>query len=212
MSNEPSTVNTQIVDSVTGVVTLLAGQAPSQSFVLLDAVMAETLAMAMQNAVSRQQGASVVSSAAVTATCAKMLMANPPGPPPPQPPLPPVVVPLPGPPPDPSPQAAVAAAFAQAEADIDFLKTQAASTTVSVQQQAQDDLNALVTDAGGTVPSQPSPEAAVAAAFAQAEAAIDFLKQQAGTPSVSQQAQADLSALIVDAGGTAPAQAFVNEL
>jgi hypothetical protein len=67
------TVNSQIVDSVASVVTLTGGSAPSQAFAMLDTVMIETLGMAMYNAVSRQQGASMLGSAAVTAACAKML-------------------------------------------------------------------------------------------------------------------------------------------
>ena len=66
-------VNDQIVESVADVVTLNIGQAPSQSSAMLDVVMAETIGMSMYNAVSRQQSSSTVSSAAVTAACAKML-------------------------------------------------------------------------------------------------------------------------------------------
>lgn len=87
------TVNSQIVDSVSNVVTLTGGQAPAQAFAMLDTVMIETLGMAMYNAVSRQQGASMIGSAAVTAACAKMLgtpfgVAAPP-------PVPPIPDPLP---------------------------------------------------------------------------------------------------------------------
>ncbi len=68
-----STVNAQIVDSVADVVTLSSGMAPAQSFGMLDAILTETLGMAMYNAVSRQQGASMIGSAATTSSCAKML-------------------------------------------------------------------------------------------------------------------------------------------
>jgi hypothetical protein len=71
-----STVNSQIVDSVSDVVTLTGGIAPAQAFGMLDTVMVETLGMAMYNAVNRQQGASMIGSAAVTAACAKMINAN----------------------------------------------------------------------------------------------------------------------------------------
>ena len=50
-------VNDQIVDAVANVVTLSSGQAPAQAFAMLDAVMTDSLGMAMYNAVSRQQGA-----------------------------------------------------------------------------------------------------------------------------------------------------------
>lgn len=66
-------VNDQIVDSVADVVMLNTGQAPAQSSAMLDVVMAETVAMAMYNAVNRQQASSMVGSAAVTSACAKML-------------------------------------------------------------------------------------------------------------------------------------------
>lgn len=80
-------VNDQIVESVADVVTLNIGQAPSQSSAMLDVVMAETIGMTMYNAVSRQQSSSTVSSAAITAACAKMLQT----PFPIRPPLPPLV-------------------------------------------------------------------------------------------------------------------------
>jgi hypothetical protein len=206
MSNELGTVNSQIVDSVTNVVTLLSSQAPSQSFGMLDAVMAETLGMAMHNAVSRQQGASVISSAAVTAACARMLMARLPGPLPPDPAPPPIVIPLPGPvlPPD----AALAAAFSQAETAIDALKTQG-DAAASQAQQAQNDLDQLIQEAGGTPPLPP--DAALAAAFSQAETAIDVLKTQGGAAAgQAQQAQNDLDQLIQEAGGTPPSQPVIE--
>ena len=95
-----NTVNSQIVDSVSAAATLLVGQAPAQAFGMLDMVMLETLGTAMHNAVARQQGAGMVSSAAVTAACAKMINAPwpvPPPPPAPAPPPPPNVIPRPGP-------------------------------------------------------------------------------------------------------------------
>lgn len=96
MSDE-GTVNNQMMDATTGIVTLLTGQAPSQAFGMLDAVMVETLGMAMHNAVHRQQNASLVNAAAVTAACAKMLAVPFPAPPPPPPPAgsPSPVTPLP---------------------------------------------------------------------------------------------------------------------
>ena len=64
---QDGTVNSRIVDSVASVVTLNTGEAPSQAFGMLDAVMVESLGMAMHNAVMRQQGSSMVGTAAVTA-------------------------------------------------------------------------------------------------------------------------------------------------
>jgi len=96
--SDNSTVNSQITDSISQVVTLLTGQAPSQSFGMMDAVMLETLGMAMHNAVTRQQYAHMTSTAAVTAACAKMLQAPFPIAPPPPPAPPPAVHPLAHPP------------------------------------------------------------------------------------------------------------------
>ncbi|WP_390623098.1 hypothetical protein ACEQUB_p01325 (plasmid) [Ralstonia syzygii] len=86
MTTDDSTVNSQIVDAVSSIVTLTTGQAPSQALGMLDAVLLETLGMAMHNAVNRQQSAGMVSSAALTAACAKILAVPfplPPAPPPP---------------------------------------------------------------------------------------------------------------------------------
>ncbi|WP_211904951.1 RebB family R body protein, partial [Xanthomonas maliensis] len=112
---DDSTVNSQIVDAVSSVVTLTTGQAPAHALGMLDAVMLETLGMAMHNAVNRQQGAGMINAAAITAACAKMISAPFPAtpPPPPAPPGPtPTVAPLPGPPPAPAPPAALIAAAA----------------------------------------------------------------------------------------------------
>lgn len=130
---DDSSVNSQIVDAVSSIVTLTTGQAPAQALGMLDAVMLETLGMAMHNAVNRQQGAGMINAAAITAACAKMISAPfpvPPPPPPAPPGPPPTVAPLPGPPAVPPPPAAlIAAAAAEAEAEakvaVDVLKTQA---------------------------------------------------------------------------------------
>jgi hypothetical protein len=123
MSDTPL-VNDQIVDSVTGVVTLLSGNAPSQAFSMLDTVLVETIGMAMYNAVNRQQNSGMTGNAAVTAACAKMLAVPFPLPPPPPSPPPspaPQIAPLPGPAGS-NPIVAEAVATAQAEAGIAWLK------------------------------------------------------------------------------------------
>lgn len=126
---DDSSVNSQIVDAVSSIVTLTTGQAPAQALGMLDAVMLETLGMAMHNAVNRQQGAGMINAAAITAACAKMISAPfpvPPPPPPAPPGPPPTVAPLPGPPAVPPPPAAlIAAAAAEAKVAVDVLKTQA---------------------------------------------------------------------------------------
>lgn len=96
-----STVNSQITDSVSTTISSVLGNAPAEGFALLDTVMAETVGMMMHNAVNAQQNSQMVSNAAVTATCAKMLQVQPPSSSrssPSSPPLPPIFSP-PGSPP-----------------------------------------------------------------------------------------------------------------
>ena len=69
----PTAVNSQITDSVTQASTLLTGYAAPQGMALLDVVSAETIGMAMHNAISAQQNAQLTSNASITSTCAKML-------------------------------------------------------------------------------------------------------------------------------------------
>ncbi|KZN51645.1 RebB family R body protein [Pseudoalteromonas luteoviolacea] len=68
-----STVNDQITDSVNEVNTLLMGSAPAQSIGMLNVAATETIGMSMFNAISTQQNAQTSASAAVAASCAKML-------------------------------------------------------------------------------------------------------------------------------------------
>lgn len=68
-----SAVNDQVTDAVTQLNTLLTGGAMPQSMGMLDIAGAETLGMSMFNAITAQQNAQTSSSAAITASCAKML-------------------------------------------------------------------------------------------------------------------------------------------
>ncbi|WP_298769321.1 RebB family R body protein [uncultured Shewanella sp.] len=68
-----SAVNDQVTDAVTQLNTLLTGGAVPQSMGMLDIAGAETLGMSMFNAITAQQNAQTSSSAAITASCAKML-------------------------------------------------------------------------------------------------------------------------------------------
>lgn len=111
-----STLNSQMVDSVAAMNFINNGSSPTSSQAMLNAVMAEALGMAMHNAVMRQQSSSMVSSAATTAACAKMLQARSGGLPPKPPFMP--LVPVPDIPPlDGPPEGAVAVAAAAANAD-----------------------------------------------------------------------------------------------
>ena len=158
---EDNTVNSQIVDSVSSVVTLSTAQSPSQAFGMLDAVLLETLGMAMYNAVNRQQSAGMIGSAAVTAACAKMLSAPFPfTPPPPAPPVPPPVVnPLPPPPPPPlSNSALIAAAMAEGQTAIEVLQAQAMGSTTDAATAAAD-LQQLAQEAAAPPPAPVPPPA-----------------------------------------------------
>jgi hypothetical protein len=208
---DQGSVNGQIVDSVADVVALNSGIAPTQAFGMLDSVMTETLGMAMYNAVSRQQGSSMIGSAATTAVCAKMLSAPfpfeipPPPPPPPAPPAPPPsggVEPLAPPPPKPPPPAAaiIAAAKAEGEWAIKTLKAEEIDLIESAEA-ARDALVQLTANAPPTVAA-----AVAAAATAEAEAGIDYLQKVAGDPSNAGQkkAQAQLTALAAAAKNIPP--------
>lgn len=72
MANE-GTINSQITDSVAQAATAIIGNAPSQTTGMLDAVMAETIGMAMYNNVTTQHNSQMVASAAIAAACARML-------------------------------------------------------------------------------------------------------------------------------------------
>jgi hypothetical protein len=51
----------------------MIGFSPSESLAMINAVMAETIGMTMYNAVNAQRGGQVLTSAAVTTACARML-------------------------------------------------------------------------------------------------------------------------------------------
>lgn len=89
---EEDLVNTQIRDAVHAANYTVMGHAAAQSAGMVDALMAETIGMAMYNAVNTQHNAQMIGSAAVAASCAKMLRTQaPPWLPPPVVPVNPVV-------------------------------------------------------------------------------------------------------------------------
>jgi len=70
---DTSEVNSQITESVSQVQTSTIHESPAQSFAILDLVMAETVGMGMHNAINAQHSMQMMSSAAITATCARMI-------------------------------------------------------------------------------------------------------------------------------------------
>jgi hypothetical protein len=157
------TMNSQIVDSVANVVTLASATAPAQAFAMLDAVFAEALGMSMHNAVYRQQSASMIGSAAVTAACARMLggplgpIPTPPPPPEPLPPAPPGGVhPLP-PVSHLTPMQTIASATVEAEQAIGTIRD-AASLSDEAAAAAHDSLAEIAKEASATDPSPPPPD------------------------------------------------------
>jgi hypothetical protein len=67
------TVNSQIVDAVAAVNTILAGQAPADSMAMLGLVGAQTIGLGMHNAVARQQAEAAINASATAALCARMI-------------------------------------------------------------------------------------------------------------------------------------------
>ena len=101
------TVNDQILDSVQSVRQFTLNDAGSQTLAMLNAAMTESLGIGMFNAVVAQNNAQMMSSAATTSTCARLLSALP-APPPPSPAPTPSPAPAPSPAPTPSPSPAPA--------------------------------------------------------------------------------------------------------
>ncbi|HEU0099461.1 MAG TPA: RebB family R body protein [Allosphingosinicella sp.] len=203
---DQGSVNGQIVDSVADVVTLSSGIAPTQAFGMLDSVMTETLGMAMYNAVSRQQGSSMIGSAATTAVCAKMLSTpfafEIPSPPPPPAPLPSGgIQPLHPPPPKPPrpASAVIAAAKAEGEWAIDVLKAEETGLSLNAAA-AREALEQLTAEAA------PSPAAGmIVGAAAEAEANIKYLQGLANDATSPLQAKArDQLGNLVTAAQKAP--------
>jgi hypothetical protein len=72
--NDPKGADTnRIFDLAAGLDTLALGVSPSESLAVLSAVMAQTLGLAMFNAVSAQQNTSVIRSAALTMACTGLM-------------------------------------------------------------------------------------------------------------------------------------------
>jgi hypothetical protein len=67
-----STVNSQVIDSIAAINTLTEGLAPSTSAAMLGLIGADSLALAMLNAVARQQADATLRSASLAAVCARL--------------------------------------------------------------------------------------------------------------------------------------------
>ncbi len=72
MEND-GTTNDQVTDSISQLNTLLLSASAPQSLALLDVTGAESMGMALHNAVSSQHNAQISAGAAITSVCAKIL-------------------------------------------------------------------------------------------------------------------------------------------
>lgn len=67
-----STINSQVTDAIAALDTLTAGLGPSTSAAMLGIMGADSIALAMLNAVARQQADATIGSAALAAVCARL--------------------------------------------------------------------------------------------------------------------------------------------
>lgn len=144
-----STLNSQVTDAVMALNALSAG-APALSQAMLSAMGADSVALAMLNAVSRQQADGAIASAALASVCARLAGTR----------VPEVANPA-------SPERFVAAAEAQAQAAILLLRSQAGrqGDAAVAARSALARLAEAAAPAPGPVPSPPPspPKAAKAA-------------------------------------------------
>ena len=140
-----TTVNSQITDAVSAINALITGMQPSSSAAMLSLAATQSAALALQNAVARQQADAVTNSAAVVATCARLLGAGAP--------LAATASP---------PQGLVATIEAQVEAGIQILKTQAlhSGDDADSAKAALDRLSAALVGAAPAEAAQAAPAAA----------------------------------------------------
>jgi hypothetical protein len=67
-----STINSQVTDAIAALNTLSAGLGPSTSAAMLGVMGADSIALAMLNAVARQQADATIGSAALASVCARL--------------------------------------------------------------------------------------------------------------------------------------------
>ena len=71
-----SSVNDQIIDSITSTAHAVGSTSTANSMSITDLVMAETISMGMHNAVNTQHSSQMTGAAAVTAACARIINGN----------------------------------------------------------------------------------------------------------------------------------------
>ena len=71
--SEPQTVNPQVVDAVTLTNTSVLAIAPAQSMGLVYQTMAQSTSLAMQNAVTSQNGMQQINAAVISTACQRIL-------------------------------------------------------------------------------------------------------------------------------------------
>lgn len=67
-----STINSQVTDAIAAINTLTEGLGPSSSAAMLSVMGADSIALAMLNAVARQQADATIASAALASACARL--------------------------------------------------------------------------------------------------------------------------------------------
>lgn len=67
-----STINSQVTDAIAAIDTLTDGLGPSTAAAMLGVMGADSIALAMLNAVARQQADATIASAALAAVCARL--------------------------------------------------------------------------------------------------------------------------------------------
>lgn len=67
-----STINSQVTDAIAAINTLTEGLGPSTSAAMLSVMGADSIALAMLNAVARQQADATIASAALASACARL--------------------------------------------------------------------------------------------------------------------------------------------
>jgi hypothetical protein len=75
-ANGGSTINSQVTDAIAAINTLTEGLGPSTSAAMLGVIGADSIALAMLNAVARQQADATIGSAALAAVCARLAGTN----------------------------------------------------------------------------------------------------------------------------------------